>query len=94
VARAGVELEDGLVRPRAVSARAGAPGTWEFELTLTEGRKREVRRLCQALGLRVDRLVRTRYGPVELGALRAGESRPLRAGERAAIDAMVSAASG
>ena len=50
-ARQGVELEDGPVRPRDVEARRLGRDRWEFEITITEGRKREVRRLCDALGL-------------------------------------------
>lgn len=76
-ARGVVALEDGPVRARNVSARSLGGGLHEFELTITEGRKREVRRLCEALGLRVERLVRTRYGPIQLGKLKPGESRPL-----------------
>jgi 23S rRNA pseudouridine2605 synthase len=79
-ARRGVELEDGPVHPEHVLARRGDDG-WEFEVTLREGRKHEVRRLCEALGLQVDRLVRTDYGTVSLGRLRPGEWRELRAAE-------------
>ncbi|MFL5638662.1 MAG: pseudouridine synthase, partial [Gemmatimonadaceae bacterium] len=47
----GVELEDGLVMPRDVSARRMGRGTWELEITIAEGKTREIRRLCTALGL-------------------------------------------
>ncbi len=93
-ARQGVTLEDGVVAPRRVEARRTAGGEWAFEVTIAEGRKREVRRLCKALGLSVERLVRTRFGPIELGSLPSGGMRPLTAAERAAIDACVSRASG
>lgn len=80
----GVTLDDGPVHP--VSARTRREnGEWIFEVTLTEGRKREVRRLCKALGLYVQRLRRTRYGPVRLGNLAAGVYRELTARERAAV---------
>jgi len=70
-----------------LAGRAGR--RWYFDVVLTEGRKREVRRLCRALGLRVERLVRVRFGPVHLGRLPAGEVRPLRGAERAALEALV-----
>jgi 23S rRNA pseudouridine2605 synthase len=89
-ARDGVQLEDGLVTPSAVNARRIQGGRYEFEVTISEGRKREVRRLCKALGLTVERLIRTQFGPVELGKLKAGESRPLSKAERAAIERLVS----
>jgi pseudouridine synthase len=75
--RRGVDLEDG--RARAVEARiAGrASGRGAVRLVMAEGRKREVRRMLQAVGLPVRRLVRVRMGPVRLGRLRAGEVRPL-----------------
>jgi 23S rRNA pseudouridine2605 synthase len=76
-ARDGVELEDGLVLPRAVDARPLGRGKWELELTITEGRSREIRRLCEALELEVDRLVRVRFGPVSLGDLPSGRTRQL-----------------
>jgi 23S rRNA pseudouridine2605 synthase len=84
----GVQLEDGLVMPRDVYARRVDRGLWELELTITEGRKREVRRLCKALDLVVERLVRTRFGPVKLGSLPSGKTRPLTAREDEIITAL------
>jgi len=72
--RGGVELEDGPTAParlRAVSPRV-------VELTLTEGRNRQVRRMVEAVGNRVAALARTRFGPLELGTLPEGRSRLLR----------------
>lgn len=88
-ARKGVELEDGLVVPSRVDAHSIGNRRWEFEVVLTEGRTREVRRLCDALGLDVERLVRTSYGPVELGRLPAGEVRPLTPMEKSALRRIV-----
>lgn len=85
-ARGVVNLEDGPVQARDVSTRPLGGGLHEFELTIAEGRKREVRRFCKELGLRVERLIRTRYGPVELGKLKVGESRPLTRAELAWIE--------
>jgi pseudouridine synthase len=89
VARRGVELEDGLVTPAFVDAQPLGKGRWEFEVTIAEGRTREIRRLCEALGLEVERLVRTQFGPVRLGKLPFGESRPLTPAERRSIEALV-----
>lgn len=80
-ARRGVDLEDGFVRPVAVDAVQGADRQWEMTITIREGRTREVRRLCEALDLEVRRLVRTQFGPVRLGSLQPGTSRPLTARE-------------
>jgi pseudouridine synthase len=88
VAREGVMLEDGPVKPKRVEARKLGRDRWEFEVTITEGRKREVRRLCSALGLGVERLVRTRFGPVRLGDLATGETRRLTPRERSALTAV------
>src|SRR3981081_3253042 len=63
----GVQLEDGFVVAREVSARQVGRGLWDLELTIAEGKTREVRRLCEALGLRVERLVRAKVAPVKLG---------------------------
>jgi 23S rRNA pseudouridine2605 synthase len=85
IAREGVELEDGPVHPQHVEARRLGRDRWEFEVTITEGRKREVRRLCAALGLDVERLVRTRFGPIQLGDLPTGSARKLTPRERSAL---------
>ncbi|CAA9347836.1 MAG: Ribosomal large subunit pseudouridine synthase B, partial [uncultured Gemmatimonadaceae bacterium] len=90
-ARRGVPLDDGLVVPIDVDASSLGKGRWEFFITITEGRNREVRRVCEALGLEVERLVRLEFGPVRLGALKPGETRPLSAAERRAIDTLVRA---
>jgi 23S rRNA pseudouridine2605 synthase len=84
-AQQGVMLEDGLVMPRRVEARKLGRDRWEFEVTITEGRKREVRRLCTALGLTVERLVRVKFGPVTLGDLPPGQTRRLTPRERAGL---------
>ena len=87
-ARRGVELEDGLVQPIDVEAQSISRGLWELDLTIREGRTREVRRLCEALDLEVERLVRTRFGPVTLGKLAPGQTRNLTRTEREIIDAI------
>ncbi|HEX3865899.1 MAG TPA: pseudouridine synthase [Gemmatimonadaceae bacterium] len=85
VARQGVTLDDGPVHPKRVVARKLGRDRWELEVTIAEGRKREVRRLCSALGLGVERLVRTKFGPVELGDLASGATRTLTARERSSL---------
>jgi 23S rRNA pseudouridine2605 synthase len=79
--RRGVRLDDGIVRAEAVTVRSIPPRRWELELTLREGRNREVRRLCEAVGLQVESLVRTAYGSLELGTLEPGEWRELTKAE-------------
>lgn len=68
----GVMLEDGLAKPHAlVAARDG------FRVVLLEGRKHQVRRMADAVGLEVYRLMRTRIGHLQIGDLRPGEWREL-----------------
>jgi 23S rRNA pseudouridine2605 synthase len=87
LARGGVALDDGdVVRPVDVAARAVGQRRWEFEVTIAEGKHHEIRRLCQALDLDVERLVRTRFGAVRLGNLPSGATRPLTPVERQVID--------
>ncbi len=85
-AKYGVELEDGLVTPRKIRAEKVGRGRWDLFITLSEGRNREVRRLCEALGLEVDRLVRVKFGPVELGDLPSGKVRALTRRERSELE--------
>ena len=87
--RAGVELEDGLVVPEAVTvAPSSHPRAFDLTLSIREGRTREVRRLCDAVGLEVLKLVRTSFGPIQLGSLAAGASRALTSRERDALLAL------
>src|SRR6202521_1510012 len=90
----GVQLEDGFVVPRDVSARQVGRGLWDLELTIAEGKTREVRRLCEALGLRVERLVRTKFGPVKLGSLESGKTRALTTRENEMISALTGSGGG
>lgn len=79
---AGVQLEDG--KARALEARrSGRPGV--LELVMTEGRRREIRRMCSAVGLAVTDLLRTSIGPVSLGGIGVGRSRALSDGEDRAL---------
>jgi 23S rRNA pseudouridine2605 synthase len=76
--RDGVELEDGVTAPARVSQPQ--PGT--LRLTIHEGRNRQVRRMCEAVGHTVTRLVRTRIGSLSDTSLKPGDWRELTAAER------------
>jgi len=75
--REGVELEDGRTAPAKV--RQVSPGL--LEITLREGRKRQVRRMCEAVGHRVVELERVAFGPLGLRGLEQGKSRRLKPAE-------------
>jgi 23S rRNA pseudouridine2605 synthase len=75
--RQGVELEDGMTAPARV--RQVAPGV--LEIALREGRKRQVRRMCEAVGHRVVALERVAFGPLGLRGLEQGRSRRLKDAE-------------
>jgi 23S rRNA pseudouridine2605 synthase len=86
--RAGVRLEDGVAAPaqlRMVAARAGLS---ELDLTIHEGRNREVRRMFEALGHPVVSLTRLRFGPLRLGDLAPGAVRGPSARELSALRAL------
>jgi len=78
----GVQLSDG--RARALAVRRGA-GPRTLEITMGEGRRREVRRMCAAVGLDVVDLIRVAVGPIELGTLDEGASRRLTDTEEGAL---------
>jgi 23S rRNA pseudouridine2605 synthase len=80
--RDGVELEDGVTAP----AKVAAVGANQLRITIHEGRKRQVRRMCDAVGHPVRRLVRVRIGPVSDRRLAPGEWRPLRQDEVRALE--------
>ena len=75
--REGVELEDGPAAP--AKARQLEPGV--LEIVIREGRKRQVRRMCEAVGHRVTALERVGFGPLALGKLPEGEFRALTPAE-------------
>jgi 23S rRNA pseudouridine2605 synthase len=85
--REGVELEDGIARATRVRVLEEERSKALVELVMTEGKKREVRRMFGALGLTVERLARVAYGGVELGELRQGKWRFLTHAEIGALHA-------
>jgi 23S rRNA pseudouridine2605 synthase len=79
----GVELEDGPTAPAEVRRL----GEREVEIVLREGRNRQVRRMAEAVGNRVEALRRVRFGPIELGNLPMGKARRLTEDEVATLRA-------
>ncbi len=78
----GIELEDGAARFEHIVESGGTGANRWFHVVIMEGRKREVRRLWEAAGATVSRLIRVRFGPIVMGnRLFAGKSRPLEADE-------------
>jgi 23S rRNA pseudouridine2605 synthase len=75
--RKGVELEDGVTAP-ALVRRLHAD---ELDITIHEGRKRQVRRMCDAVGHPVKSIERIAFGPLRLGALPRGQARKLTPAE-------------
>ncbi len=83
--REGVELDDGVTAPAAVRVLRRRAGSTLLELTLHEGRRHQVKRMCAAVGHPVRRLHRSRYAGLELGDLAPGRWRELTPGEVAAL---------
>jgi 23S rRNA pseudouridine2605 synthase len=85
----GIRLEDGRTAPAKVEKLRFDPekGTSQFQLTLCEGRNRQIRRMMQAVGHPVRKLVRVRIGPLSLGRLPRGKARRLRPEEVRALRA-------
>lgn len=84
--REGIELDDGMAAFESVADAGGSGANHWYHVTLREGRKREVRRLWEAIGCQVSRLIRLRYGPVTLGRrLRPGKWRDLDENELQAL---------
>jgi 23S rRNA pseudouridine2605 synthase len=75
--REGIELDDGRTAP----AKVRRISSGELEITIHEGRKRQVRRMCDAIGHRVESLERVAFGPLRLGNLPVGGHRPLTGAE-------------
>ena len=83
--RDGVRLRDGPTRPALVTRVRDSGGRTYFEVTLTEGRNRQVRRMVEAVGARVVRLARVNIGPIAIGTLPAGKWRRLSRAEVASV---------
>jgi len=75
--RQGVVLSDGPTRPAEVRRIRNSERYTFFEITLTEGRNRQVRRMVETLGAKVLKLVRTKFGHIEIGDLQIGKYRML-----------------
>lgn len=78
---AGVELDDGVTRFASIEGGGGTANNRWYHVVLREGRHRGLRTALAAVGLAVSRVIRVRFGPVELGKLRRGASRPLTSAE-------------
>jgi 23S rRNA pseudouridine2605 synthase len=87
--RDGVDLDDGLTASARVRILGRGPHWTRLELTLHEGRNRQVKRMCEAVGHPVRRLRRTRYSALDVDGLAVGEWRELTTGEVAALRAAV-----
>jgi 23S rRNA pseudouridine2605 synthase len=85
--RDGIELSDGPTRPAVVTRVRDSEKYTHLEITLTEGRNRQVRRMVEAVGARVLKLVRVKVGPIAIGRLSIGKWRLLKRAEVAALAA-------
>ena len=83
--RDGIELSDGPTRPADVTRVRDSAKYTHFEIVLTEGRNRQVRRMVEAVGARVLKLVRVKIGPIAIGTLPIGKWRLLTRAEVAAL---------
>lgn len=83
--REGIELSDGITRAASVTRLRDSGKHTHFEITLTEGRNRQVRRMVEALGACVLKLVRVRIGAVGIGTLAIGKWRLLTPAEVSAV---------
>jgi 23S rRNA pseudouridine2605 synthase len=83
--RDGVELSDGPTRPAAVRRVRDSEKYTHLEITLTEGRNRQVRRMIEALGAKVLKLVRVKIGSISIGTLQIGKWRLLTDAEVRAL---------
>jgi pseudouridine synthase len=83
--QAGVELEDGMTAPCVVKIIKGSPRETTLRIVMTEGKKRQIRRVASLLGHPVRRLVRTHIGMLSLEGLRPGEWREMDAADIEAL---------
>jgi pseudouridine synthase len=83
--RSGVTLSDGPTRPAQVTRLRDSGAHTFVEIVISEGRNRQVRRMIEAVGSRVLKLVRTAIGPIRIGSLPIGKFRPLTEAELAML---------
>jgi len=83
--RDGLDLSDGPTRPATVRRVRDSAQETQFEIVLTEGRNRQVRRMVEALDAKVLELVRIKLGPIKIGTLPIGKWRMLTRAEVAAL---------
>ncbi len=83
-----IELDDCIVCAQNVDIERAFPGGAVLLITISEGRNRQVRKMCDACGLKVTKLMRISEGPLSLGALKPGEWRYLSEGEISGITGM------
>ncbi len=84
----GIEIDGRATAPARVRVVTQEKGRVVLEMVLREGRNREIRKMCEALGLEVARLKRTAIGPVRLGMLQPGKYRELTKEELGALKAL------
>ncbi|HCA46655.1 MAG TPA: pseudouridine synthase [Armatimonadetes bacterium] len=83
--RSGIELEDGKTQPAEVMALSQGAGESRLRIIISEGRNRQIRRMCEKIGHPVRRLKRVAVGPIRLGELSLGEVRKLSRGQLQAL---------
>lgn len=83
--RKGIPLEEGITAPARIKVLAQGTEGCLLEVAIHEGRKRQVRRMCAAVGLEVTDLIRTRFGPLDLKGVEEGSYRPLSGRELQAL---------
>lgn len=81
----GIEIDGVKTQPCTVLVLDKQPGRVVLQMTIHEGRNRQIRKMCEAVGLEVARLKRTSIGPLRLGMLKPGEYRELKPDELRAI---------
>ena len=90
----GVEIDGKKTSPAHVTVLEKEPGRVVLQMVIYEGRNRQVRKMCEAVGLEVARLKRTAIGPLKLGMLAPGKWRELRPGEIGMLRNAVKASTG
>lgn len=81
----GMDLDGTVIQPATVVVKTKEPGRVVLLITIHEGKNRQIRRMCEAVGLEVARLRRISIGPVKLGMLKPGTYRDLTAEELRAL---------